>query len=147
MKTIIRKATNEDLKAIKEIEDESFLNPFKENDLLYEIEENPVSEFDVLVVDDEIVAYLDYWITFDSATIDKIAVKKNKRNQGFAWFLLKNAIENLKKQNVEFFTLEVRKSNLPALNLYEKNGFQKVTIKEKYYEDGEDAIYMVKGLI
>ena len=147
MKTIIRKATKEDLKAIKEIEDESFLNPFKENDLLYEIEENPVSEFDVLVVDDEIVAYLDYWITFDSATIDKIAVKKNKRNQGFAWFLLKNAIENLKKQNVEFFTLEVRKSNLPALNLYEKNGFQKVTIKEKYYEDGEDAIYMVKGLI
>lgn len=147
MKTIIRKATKEDLKTIKEIEDESFLNPFKENDLLYEIEENPVSEFDVLVVDDEIVAYLDYWITFDSATIDKIAVKKNKRNQGFAWFLLKNAIENLKKQNVEFFTLEVRKSNLPALNLYEKYGFQKVTIKEKYYEDGEDAIYMVKGLI
>lgn len=147
MKTIIRKATKEDLKAIKEIEDESFLNPFKENDLLYEIEENPVSEFDVLVVDDEIVAYLDYWITFDSATIDKIAVKKNKRNQGFAGFLLKNAIENLKKQNAEFFTLEVRKSNLPALNLYEKYGFQKVTIKEKYYEDGEDAIYMVKGLI
>ena len=147
MKTIIRKATKEDLKAIKEIEDESFLNPFKENDLLYEIEENPVSEFDVLVVDDEIVAYLDYWITFDSATIDKIAVKKNKRNQGFAGFLLKNAIENLKKQNVEFFTLEVRKSNLPALNLYEKYGFQKVTIKEKYYEDGKDAIYMVKGLI
>ena len=147
MKTIIRKATKDDLKAIKEIEDESFLNPFKENDLLYEIEENPVSEFDVLVVDDEIVAYLDYWITFDSATIDKIAVKKNKRNQGFAGFLLKNAIENLKKQNVEFFTLEVRKSNLPALNLYEKYGFQKVTIKEKYYEDGEDAIYMVKGLI
>ena len=147
MKTIIRKATKEDLKAIKEIEDESFLNPFKENDLLYEIEENPVSEFDVLVVDDEIVAYLDYWITFDSATIDKIAVKKNKRNQGFAGFLLKNAIENLKKQNVEFFTLEVRKSNLPTRNMYEKYGFQKVTIKEKYYEDGEDAIYMVKGLI
>lgn len=147
MKTIIRKATKEDLKAIKEIEDESFLNPFKEKDLLYEIKENPVSEFDVLVVDDEIVAYLDYWITFDSATIDKIAVKKNKRNQGFAGFLLNNAIENLKNQNAEFFTLEVRKSNLPALNLYEKYGFQKVTIKEKYYEDGEDAIYMVKGLI
>lgn len=147
MKTIIRKATKEDLKAIKEIEDESFPNPFKEKDLLYEIEENPVSEFDVLVVDDEIVAYLDYWITFDSATIDKIAVKKNKRNRGFAGFLLKNAIENLKNQNVEFFTLEVRKSNLPALNLYQKYGFQKVTIKEKYYEDGEDAIYMVKGLI
>ena len=147
MKTIIRKATKEDLKAIKEIEDESFPNPFKEKDLLYEIEENPFSEYDVLVVDDEIVAYLDYWITFDSATIDKIAVKKNKRNRGFAGFLLKNAIENLKNQNVEFFTLEVRKSNLPALNLYQKYGFQKVTIKEKYYEDGEDAIYMVKGLI
>ena len=148
MKMNIRKATINDLKAIKEIEDESFLNPFKESDLRYEINGNPVSNFLVLEEGKEVIGFIDYWVTFDSATIDQIAIKKDKRNQGFAGYLLENVI-NLLKENkeIEFFTLEVRKSNIAALALYKKYGFEKVTVKEKYYDDGEDAIYMVKGLI
>lgn len=146
---IIRKATTNDLKALKEIEDESFLNPFKEKDLLYELSENPVSEFLVAVDEsDNVIGFIDYWITFDSATIDQIAVKKSMRNQGFASFLLENCIQSLKESGeVSFLTLEVRKSNLQAIGLYKKFGFEKVTIKENYYDDGEDAIYMVKGLV
>lgn len=149
MKMIIRKATTNDLKALKEIEDESFLNPFKEKDLLYELSENPVSEFLVAVDEsDNVIGFIDYWITFDSATIDQIAVKKSMRNQGFASFLLENCIQSLKESGeVSFLTLEVRKSNLQAIGLYKKFGFEKVTIKENYYDDGEDAIYMVKGLV
>lgn len=149
MKMIIRKATTNDLKALKEIKDESFLNPFKEKDLLYELSENPVSEFLVTVDEsDNVIGFIDYWITFDSATIDQIAVKKSMRNQGFASFLLENCIQSLKESGeVSFLTLEVRKSNLPAIGLYKKFGFEKVTIKENYYDDGEDAIYMVKGLV
>ena len=149
MKMIIRKATTNDLKALKEIEDESFLNPFKVKDLLYELSENPVSEFLVAVDEsDNVIGFIDYWITFDSATIDQIAVKKSMRNQGFASFLLENCIQSLKESGeVSFLTLEVRKSNLPAIGLYKKFGFEKVTIKENYYDDGEDAIYMVKGLV
>ena len=148
MKMNIRKATINDLKTIKEIEDESFLNPFKESDLIYEINENPVSNFLVLEEGKEVIGFIDYWVTFDSATIDQIAIKKDKRNQGFAGYLLENVISLLKEnKEIEFFTLEVRKSNVAALALYKKYGFEKVTVKEKYYDDGEDAIYMVKGLI
>lgn len=148
MKMNIRKAKISDLEAIKEIEDESFINPFTKEDLLYEISQNPVSNFLVLEKDGLVVGFLDYWVTFDSATIDQIAVKKSERNQGFAKILLEKSINDLKELGeVSFFTLEVRASNEPAINLYKSFGFQKVTIKEKYYDDGEDAIYMIKGLV
>lgn len=144
----IRKAKISDLEAIKEIEDESFINPFTKEDLLYEISQNPVSNFLVLEKEGLVVGFLDYWVTFDSATIDQIAVKKSERNQGFAKILLEKSINDLKELGeVSFFTLEVRASNEPAINLYKSFGFQKVTIKEKYYDDGEDAIYMIKGLV
>lgn len=148
MKTNIRKAKISDLEAIKEIEDESFINPFTKEDLLYEISQNPVSNFLVLEKDGLVVGFIDYWVTFDSATIDQIAVKKSERNQGFAKILLEKSINDLKELGeVSFFTLEVRASNEPAINLYKSFDFQKVTIKEKYYDDGEDAIYMIKGLV
>lgn len=144
----IRKAKISDLEEIKEIEDESFINPFTKEDLLYEISQNPVSNFLVLEKDGLVVGFIDYWVTFDSATIDQIAVKKSERNQGFAKILLEKSINDLKELGeVSFFTLEVRTSNEPAINLYKSFGFQKVTIKEKYYDDGEDAIYMIKGLV
>ena len=139
MKTNIRKAKISDLDAIKEIEDESFINPFTKEDLLYEISQNPVSNFLVLEKDGLVVGFIDYWVTFDSATIDQIAVdqiavKKSERNQGFAKILLEKSINDLKELGeVSFFTLEVRASNEPAINLYKSFGFQKVTIKEKYY--------------
>lgn len=148
MKTNIRKAKISDLEAIKEIEDESFINPFTKEDLLYEISQNPVSNFLVLEKDGLVVGFIDYWVTFDSATIDQIAVKKSERNQGFAKILLEKSINDLKELGeVSFLTLEVRTSNEPAINLYKSFGFRKVTIKEKYYDDGEDAIYMIKGLV
>lgn len=148
MKTNIRKAKINDLEAIKEIEDESFRIPFTKADLLYEISQNPVSNFLVLEKDGNVIGFIDYWVTFDSATIDQIAIKKSERNQGFAKILLEKSINDLKELGeVSFFTLEVRASNEPAINLYKSFGFQKVTIKEKYYDDGEDAIYMIKGLV
>jgi len=42
--------------------------------------------------------------------------------------------------------LEVRVSNHPAVNLYEKLGFTNVNRKLGYYMDGEDALVMAKPL-
>ena len=40
-------------------------------------------------------------------------------------------------------TLEVRKSNLVAINLYQKLGFEIVGTRKKYYSDNrEDALIM-----
>lgn len=42
--------------------------------------------------------------------------------------------------------LRVRKSNFPAISLYEKLSFKKESIRENYYSDGEDAFVMTANL-
>ena len=42
--------------------------------------------------------------------------------------------------------LEVRSSNTPAINLYKKAGFTNLSVRKKYYDDGEDAVVMAKEL-
>ena len=42
-------------------------------------------------------------------------------------------------------TLEVRESNLSAINFYKKNGFNEITKRKNYYKD-ENGILMLKNL-
>ena len=56
------------------------------------------------------------------------------------------AEEEFKKNECFSVTLEVRVSNDPAISLYTKRGFTKVCVKKGYYQDGEDAYYMMKGV-
>ena len=54
-------------------------------------------------------------------------------------------IQELYKINV--ITLQVRDSNTAALNLYMKRlGYQLKGIDKQYYEDGEDAHFLIKNL-
>lgn len=140
-------ATKEDFNSLYEIEKTSTHEPMSEEEFLYELSENPVSKFFALKNENnELVAYIDFWITFDSSTIFKIVTHEKYRNKGYAKLLLNHVIEYLKTQEVLYLTLEVRKSNIFALKLYESVGFERIVTKEKYYKDGEDAIYMVKGI-
>ncbi|MBO8427260.1 MAG: ribosomal protein S18-alanine N-acetyltransferase [Firmicutes bacterium] len=143
----IRLTKESDLIDILKIENESFLKPYTEKDFLYELNENPFAKFYSLFNEEKLIGFILLYVTFDSASIVQIAIKKEERNKGFAGFLLKNTIDLLiKEKEVHFLTLEVRKSNLSALSLYKKFDFLEICIKKGYYEDGEDAIYMVKGI-
>ncbi len=145
---LIRKATIDDIDEIYSMET-LFLKPYTREQVRYEIEENPTSMVLLAVKDDNpkfVYGFIDFWITFDSATICQIAVKKEHQKQGVASMLLNESYKILKANDVIFYTLEVRENNTNAINLYLKHGFSKVTIKEQYYENGENAIYMLKGL-
>lgn len=146
---IIREASLSDLDSIYILEKECFINPWKKEDLVYELTTNPINKIFVALVDDKIVGYIDYMITFNSSTISKIAVLKDYRGQGIASSLLNKMIDLLPKSGddiVEFITLEVRAKNINAINLYKKFDFENVTIKSHYYPDGEDALYMVRRM-
>lgn len=147
---IIRKATLDDLDQIEIIENECFVDPYKREDLIYELTTNPCAIVLVAIIDDKIVGFIDYMITFTSSTISQIAVTKDYRKQNIATELLlamEKTFPNDIDDQVETITLEVRKSNLAAQNLYRKNGYIDITIKKAYYRNGEDAIYMLKRLI
>ena len=52
-----------------------------------------------------------------------------------------------KESGAECIFLEVRESNVPAISLYKKLGFEELGIRKKFYEHPiEDAIIMKVGI-
>ena len=126
-----------------------FHDPWPLEQIVYEWKENPVANLYSATIDDEVVGYIDFFITFDSASVARVCVANEYRRNGIAKALIEKMVEVCKKQAepVENITLEVRESNEAAIELYKKNGFKTITKKKLYYSDGEDAIYMVRCIL
>lgn len=104
---------------------------------LNEIKNNPYAKFLIMEENNEMVAYLYYSDIYERAEINQIEVASFHRNCGKGDYLLKEMISLVKKD----ITLEVKETNKPAINLYEKNGFIKKAIRKGYYQ-GTDGILM-----
>lgn len=142
---IIRNCKEEDLKVLAAIENTSFpIAPWKYEDYLNDFNDNECANIFVAEIDGHIIGYIDFWIMFEQATISKIAVVEPVRKHNIANIMLKEAIDFMEKSGVISITLEVRVSNIPAIKLYEKNGFIKKLVKKGYYSDGEDAFFMMR---
>ena len=74
-----------------------------------------------------------------------LAVKKECRNKNAATLLLNRAISAALNEDMDFLSLEVRKSNDDAVRLYEKLKFKIEGIRKDFYEDPkEDALIMTR---
>ncbi|MFX1535876.1 MAG: GNAT family N-acetyltransferase [Promethearchaeota archaeon] len=79
--------------------------------------------------------------------IVSIAVLHKYRNRGIGFQLLSASIDAMKLQDIVLVYLEVRKSNVEAIALYKKYGFQIAgTLKDYYISQREDAYLMVLPL-
>lgn len=108
---------------------------------------NNNSSYLVLRYDNEIVCFGGIKIILDEANIMDIVTRKDKRNQGFARFVLNELISISKEQNCTSITLEVNENNLPAIHLYELFDFKEVGRRKNYYKNGDTAILMTRELI
>lgn len=98
--------------------------------------------------DNKIVGFLIAKNLIDSIDLEYILVDKNSRNMNIGSHMLNMLFDASKKLNITKIILEVRKSNITAINLYEKNGFKIIHKREKYYKDNlEDALIMEKIII
>lgn len=80
----------------------------------------------------------------DEADITSIAVDEDYRRNGIALRLMQEFEKNLPEYISEIF-LEVRESNFPAISLYQKCGFEKLSVRKNFYESPpENAVVMVK---
>ena len=129
--------------AISELEDLSFKDPFPSYFLSQLADANP-DTFLVAEINGKIVGYavVDYWT--DQQHLVSIATNPALRRKGVGQALLDGIIERLKEGPLG---LEVRKTNLAAIELYHKNGFRDTGIALSYYKDGEDAIQMQKLIV
>lgn len=136
----IRPVKSADMDAISKLEDTSFSDPFPSYFLSQLADANP-DTFLVAEVNGKIVGYavVDKWT--DQQHLVSIAVSAGLRRKGVGQALLDGMIGRLREGPLG---LEVRKSNIAAIELYHKNGFTDTGLAPSYYKDGEDAIQMVK---
>ncbi len=144
---MIRPMETEDLPEILALENELFPeSPWPREEFLYEMNDNPFSFLFVEVQDGVIAGYLDYWIMYENAQLCNIGVRTSYKRRGIGRKLLNYCIEQAQIAGCEYLSLEVRKSNTPAIRLYESAGFIDAAVRKNYYEDGEDARLMVLPL-
>jgi len=140
----IRPVAQDDIEAISLLEEASFNDPYPSYFLSELARDNPET-FLVLTLNNEIVAYgvVDHWEDHDH--LISIAVRPDTRRMGLGEALLVELEKRLSKDRP--LRLEVRQSNLAAIQLYSKRGFTKTGVAEGYYGDGENAITMEKVFV
>ena len=140
----IRSATFEDLSSLVRIENQVHISPWNEEHFQSELEK-PYSRILVLSDDqtDELVAgYIVYWLMLEECEILNLAVDLPYRGLGFAEKLVRSVVSASMKLGLKRVLLDVRKSNLPAIHLYQKVGFTVSHIRKGFYSNGEDAYQM-----
>jgi [ribosomal protein S18]-alanine N-acetyltransferase len=141
----IRDATARDLPRIIEIERLAFPAPWTLASFQRELT-LPFSRIMVAVPDEggggSIAGFLCRWLIADECHILNIAVHPDSRRLGIGAVLMAEAINEAKSTGAGMVTLEVRRSNLAARQLYRKFDFEERRLRRHYYGPGEDAIIM-----
>ena len=109
-----------------------------ENNRLYILtEEDDIIAAFVLSESNDGENYLKWSNTKEKALyLDRFGVNVKYLRQGIGGLMLKNAMEIVKQKNAKYLRLFVVDINIPAINLYLKNGFKQVDgIYEERIED------------
>ena len=139
----VRIAKSSDLDDIYELEVQTFAMPWSKEALSYDILENDNAFVIVAEYEGEFAGYADIWTVLDEADLNSIAVRVDFRRKGIGDAIMLAMTEMLSANGVATINLEVRVSNMPAIKLYKKYGFNECGVRPGYYLDnGEDALIM-----
>ena len=108
--------------------------------------ENGNSRYLVAKINGEVVGFAGIIPVIDEADISNIVVHKDFRNKKIGSSLLEGLLDLAAALNLSTINLEVRASNVYAIKLYEKYGFEVCGLRKKYYDNHEDAFLMKKNL-
>ena len=90
-----------------------------------------------------IAGFIGIWYMVDEAHVVSVGVRTNDRGRGIGELLLIGALERAMSHPAALMTLEVRPSNVVAINLYRNYGFEQRGVRKAYYaDDREDALIM-----
>ena len=142
----ILEMTLSDLEKIRDKLQNDYDEFWNENILRKELEDEN-SKYIVIKEKDKILGFAGVWISPVDAQITNIVVKKDSRKNGIGSLLLERLIEIAKNAKQEVLRLEINENNKPAINLYNKYGFEQVGLRKKYYNGRDNAVLMDLKLI
>ena len=138
----ITKMTSAHIEEIARLEKECFSSPWSEDGLKSELD-NSFARFFVALSDGRIAGYIGSHNVLGEVYITNVAVFPEFRRNGVGMTLVDFLVNEMNAEEAEFVTLEVRESNIKAIDLYEKCGFEKVGKRKDFYEKPrEDGVLM-----
>ena len=136
----IRRLTYADLPQVVAIERRAFTTPWSLAMFVLELSK-PSGICLAAAVENELVGYI-VCSRYDTVWhVMNVAVDPDRRRRGIATALIAALLDRIGDDAQ--ITLEVRRSNVGALALYERFGFRSAGVRPRYYADnGEDAVIM-----
>ena len=129
-----------DIPFVHEIEKICFDDPWSLASFKQQLESD-FAHYLIAYIDEKIVGYACLWKFDDTGEIINFAVHPDFRGRGAG-----DALMHSCKEMCRQIQLEVRKSNKPAMLLYQKHGFTEIGIRKDYYKNPtEDAVIMNLG--
>ncbi|MBP2704822.1 ribosomal protein S18-alanine N-acetyltransferase [Microbispora sp. RL4-1S] len=140
--------TRDDLPTVMEIERATFpADAWSEAMMRGELRDQPrTRHYVVAEIDGTIVGYAGLAVAADQADVQTIAVLAGHRRAGIGAALMDELLAEAVRRGASSVFLEVRADNPPAQAMYERFGFVRLGVRRRYYDDGTDAITMVKEL-
>ena len=139
---ILKEMDFSDLEGVYEVSSLSLKETWSLNSIEKELN-NKLATYIVCLEDSKVLGFAGSWLIASEGQITNIAVHPNSRGKGIGKYLMEKLIFVLKNKGCTDITLEVRKSNIIAQNLYKSLGFKQEGIRKNFYEDNkEDAIIM-----
>ncbi|WP_066852524.1 ribosomal protein S18-alanine N-acetyltransferase [Halodesulfovibrio spirochaetisodalis] len=132
--------TKKDSAEVAALEKKCFSTPWTEKEFNLSFEQKIFKVFG-LKKDERLVAYIAMYHTADELEILNIATDPEQRRKGAGKRLLALMLCIGQKLGIQQAFLEVRRTNIPAINLYEQMCFSQIGVRKQYYKDtGEDAL-------
>lgn len=142
----VRSMAEKDVKAVAKIEKQCFSKPWSVDGIRSELT-NENAHFFVATKLGTVCGYIGMHIILDECYIANVAVSPKWQKSRIGYALAQKAVSVAEKKGCRFVSLEVRKSNTPAISLYEKCGFVPMGERKGFYsEPTEDALIMTKEL-
>lgn len=133
--------TEADLIQVVHIEQACYPQPWSEIIFKRELD-NPLSHLFLCTSPDEVVGYVCLWDVAGEVEIHNVATAPHWQRKGVAAYLMRAVQSYMDQHGIDSAFLEVRRSNVKAIALYEKCAFRVLDCRRGYYAEGEDALLM-----
>lgn len=138
-----RKMEVRDIEKVLRVEKACFRNPWTRQAFYNELTHNQFACYILAELEGDTIGYGGMWLIINEAHITNIAIHPDMQGKRFGLRLMLYLMGLAKLRGADKMTLEVRRSNEKAKNLYQKLGFTVTGVRPGYYSDNfEDALIM-----